>query len=509
MDGRRSLDLSRPSRVLLGLLSVLLVAGGIRLELLAARSLWVDEAFSLHIAASGPGQIVNTSRHSEPHPPGYYLLLWGWQRLAGSGFVLARLPSVFFGLLAVLLTWFVGRSVWGDWAGLAAAAVVAFHPFQVFASNEVRMYALLTAAGLAATFALLEAIQDPQCTRKWLLYGVLAAAVGYVSYYGFLLLVGHAAGAGVWAARSRTWRGPAVAVGVALLCYAPWLPWLLPSATSNPVPWRPPVSWSYPLGLLATQTFGGHLLGSPAYHGGGPVTVQWLALAVSFAVVLAVGLARSARGEAGSLVLATAWLVPVALVVAASVLLNKEVAYYYHLTYLQPYAALMLVSGVSGIAGAFAGSRRNVVALLGLALMLVVVGAAAHVVQTGSREVYRFDLAARWLERHRRKKEDVTIYFLASGSLVLHHYYKPSGPEVAIHADPRRWTLEETRPLLEKGVEPLRPKHKRVWLVLTPPFPPGSVQELVRLLEGKGYRPAPTGVAFGGVALQLFERSNR
>ena len=413
-----------------------------------------------------------------------------------------------FGLLAILLTWSVGRRLAPAWPALVAAGVVALHPFQVVASNEVRMYPLLTAAGLAATLALIEAVREPGSAGRWALYGALAASVAYVSYYGFLLLAGHAVGVALVRRRLRSWRGPIVGAGTAVLCYAPWIPSLLPSITSNPVPWRPPVTFSYLLGILLTQTFGGYVLGTPAYHASGPATIWWYLLAVAFAIVLAAGLAHALQKPGIGLILFCSWLVPVSLVAAASVILNKEAAYYYHLTYLQPYAALLMVLGIVSIFRQVPAPSRNWVVMGCMVAVLSAVGLATHVAQNGSREVYRFDLAARWMER-RYSQGDVTIYFAHVGQRVMRWYLRPVGPEVVISVSPHRWTLNDVRPLLRQAVAPLRVTHRRVWLVLTPPTPPGSVDELVRLLTERGYGPARQGVTYGGVSVQLFERRSR
>ena len=36
--------------------------------------------------------------HWEPHPPGYFALMWFWTKLAGTGLTALRMPSVIFGV---------------------------------------------------------------------------------------------------------------------------------------------------------------------------------------------------------------------------------------------------------------------------------------------------------------------------------------------------------------------------------------------------------------------------
>jgi uncharacterized membrane protein len=486
------------------LTGVAVIALALRLELLSSRSLWIDEALSLDIAARGPAEIVSLSRAAEPHPPGYYLLLWGWQLLFGDTVATARTLSLLFGLAAVLLTWAMGRRLFGQAIGLSAAGIVALHPFQIFASNEIRMYPLLATLGLAATLSLAGALEKPHRLTLWAIYGLLAAAIAYTSYYGLLLLAGHAAAVCAVVRGRAPWRGPAVGVAVALACYSPWISSFVPSVTSNPVPWRPPFTWAYPLEILISQTFGGHLLDTPAYHASGPPSLLWVALVAPFVVLLLLGARKATRSNHGVLLLCSC-LVPIVLVVGVSAALNKVVAYQYHLSYIVPYAACLLALGGASVVERVAADQKRTAAL-GLAiLVLAYMGPAALTVQRGTREVYRFDVAARWLAE-RRRLGDVTIYFTETGQRVLRRYLVARGPEIAIAPSPRRWTLEESEELLRRAVAPLEARHRRIWLVLTPPFPPGSAEDLIRLLEEKGYRTNDRGMSFGGVFIQLLER---
>ncbi len=74
-------------------LVLILVSFGVRLGSLDAQSIWRDEADSLRFAAS-PAQIVEMLRTPGHNAPLYYLLLHGWQRLAGPTLVAARLGNL-------------------------------------------------------------------------------------------------------------------------------------------------------------------------------------------------------------------------------------------------------------------------------------------------------------------------------------------------------------------------------------------------------------------------------
>ena len=147
-----------------------------------------------------------------------------WIRWFGTGLAAMRVLSLLFGVAAVALTWAVGRQMCSPPIGVVAAALVALHPYQIFSSNELRMYAPLTALALVSTWCVWRAADPRARWWRWAVYGASVAVMGYVSYYAWLLVPAQV----LWLAR------PAVAAGrdaaglagaVALAWYAPWIPW--------------------------------------------------------------------------------------------------------------------------------------------------------------------------------------------------------------------------------------------------------------------------------------------
>jgi uncharacterized membrane protein len=171
---------------------VLLLAALLRWELLGVRSLWFDEGYSLFVARMRWAEILRFLRLNDAHPPGYYLLLSAGMRAFGDGLAVLRLPSFAAGVLSVWLTWVLGRRWAGQEAGLLAGLLAAVNPFQVYASNELRMYMPVQVTLLAATWALDRAIKEDSA-RWWAVYGLLVAACGYLSYFAAFALAPQAA----------------------------------------------------------------------------------------------------------------------------------------------------------------------------------------------------------------------------------------------------------------------------------------------------------------------------
>jgi uncharacterized membrane protein len=487
---------------LVALAAVFLLALSLRLELLPVRTLWHDEAYSLEVARRPVGYIWANLPHADPHPPGYYVMLRLWTQAFGKDLVTARTLSLLWGLSAVLLTWGLARRLGGPLVGLAAAALVALNPFQIYNSHEVRMYAPLTAAAVLSTWALLRA-EDHDRAVDWILYGTMAAGMLYLSYYAGPLLVAH----GVWMALRRRWRGGVLSAATALLLYLPWLPALRQSLLANPIPYRDPMRPTYVLELFAVHAFGGHLLGMPGYlrWPGLEWTYQPL-LVFPFAVLAAAGVEDLRRRDrAGCGLLCLSWALPVATFVLASLVLRREAAYFYHLMYLQPFVAVALGAGIVGLREVVQRASPFLVSAVAAAGVLLFLWPAIDNLQGNpAYQGYRYDLAASYL-RTQYRSGDVVVYYMGGAQAALHRYFDPPGPEIAIDPDVRRWSREAMRRHFREAVRLLRPEHRRIWLILVSPVPPGSVEDLVRELESRGYRRGPIH-DFNGIRVGLLVR---
>jgi 4-amino-4-deoxy-L-arabinose transferase-like glycosyltransferase len=235
------------------LLLVIILAGfALRLYRLGADSLWYDETVSAFLAAESTTELIaHTAR--DIHPPGYYLLLHFWTLAAGSSEFALAFFSLGFGLLLIPLTYQLALLLANQRAAIWAALLVTVSPYQLWYSQEVRMYTLGAALGICAVYCGLRALSHPDKPDSirlfWAIY-VAAAVVGLYTlyYFAFLLLVLN----GFFllyalrpAFRPRALRSLVLANGLALLAYLPWLPTAWRQATESPVPpWRTLASFS-------------------------------------------------------------------------------------------------------------------------------------------------------------------------------------------------------------------------------------------------------------------------
>lgn len=230
--------------------AMVLLAFGLRLYGLGAEGLWYDETVSVHLAGKSLTALVAHTA-GDIHPPGYYLLLHAWTRLAGDSEFAVAFPSLVFGMLLVVLAHWMGKRVFGERAGLLAAFLVAVSPYNIWYSQEVRMYTVGAVLGMGMLGSvILLGVGSPWRGRNelgWLAVYVVCAALGlWALYYFAFLLVAINLMVGFWwvvSARRRlgwAWLGRwLLAQGAVLVLYAPWIPIAWRQATEPPVPpWR-------------------------------------------------------------------------------------------------------------------------------------------------------------------------------------------------------------------------------------------------------------------------------
>lgn len=358
----------------LALLLAILVGFALRLLQLNRQSLWYDETVSAYLASLPlPAMVQHTAR--DIHPPGYYLFLALWQRLVtpypGHGLEFLYIwPSVFFGLLIVALLWPLARRALPPAVATLAVWLGALHPFLIWYSQEVRMYALggfLALLCLWAVVRFLDAQQaraagpDASSPRSWgwlAIYSLAAAAGLYVLYYLLFWLAAlnlavlwallahrHAAGRATRRSLVR-WLLAQFAV---LLLWLPWLPIFVRQAVDPPVPpWRQP--WT---SLLPFLNDFGATLASLAIGQSMPAWTH-LAWALLF-VALAIGFFRYTKdnlASAPSLSL-FAGIVTLATLVGAGALIfvaSLLITPLYHIRYFAAFAPAAALVAAGGLA---------------------------------------------------------------------------------------------------------------------------------------------------------------
>ena len=232
--------------VLLLLLLIMGVAAGLRFYNLGTQSLWSDEGNSAALAMRSLTEIAHDAAN-DIHPPLYYWLLRLWTQVFGVSETPLRSLSALLGVLLVLATTHLGSICFNRNIGLAAGFIAALAPFQVYYSQEARMYMLLALEATIAVQlfcwyirredALLSADrQNASRPLRWLPFSgqllVLVWVAGLYTHYAFPLIIALLSGLYLlWVLGTRRrgwgwWRLLRWALMLVLTVglYAPWLP---------------------------------------------------------------------------------------------------------------------------------------------------------------------------------------------------------------------------------------------------------------------------------------------
>ncbi|MFN8500091.1 MAG: glycosyltransferase family 39 protein [Anaerolineae bacterium] len=245
---RQSYSGVRASRLLpaLALVGILVLALALRLYRIDAQSFWYDEGTSV-VLATRDLATISQGAAADIHPPLYYFILHYWEGLFGQSEAAVRSLSALMGVALVLLTWAIGKRLFGTLAALAGALLVAVSPVAIYYSQETRMYTQAAMFGAAAFLAMLAFIESspriaptsvgpssprvaPTSVGSYLplvLYTIAALAALYSHYFAFTIPLVANIVVALWALRYRRWRAVGAWVVAQIVVGALFLPWLL------------------------------------------------------------------------------------------------------------------------------------------------------------------------------------------------------------------------------------------------------------------------------------------
>ncbi len=170
------------------LAALTLLAAVLRLATLDVQSFWYDEAFTpVHVLHASLAATWRAFVHTENTPPLWYLVVWAWSRVAGTGEVALRLPSALAGIATVGVAWGIARELSGRRAAILAAALVACNPLLVWYSQEARAYAFFVLFAALAMWCCVRAAREPT-PRRLALFALSGAAALLSHYFAVFLL---------------------------------------------------------------------------------------------------------------------------------------------------------------------------------------------------------------------------------------------------------------------------------------------------------------------------------
>lgn len=209
-----------------------LIAFALRLIDLDARSLWLDESFTL-LRANGTWaeMIANTVWRqglftTDLNPPLYFALLKAWSELAGLSTFALRLFSAFWAVLIVPLTYALGRRLFGSRrTAIVAAALAVLGPTYQWYAAELRMYSLMACLGAASVYFFYRMLHAAAGRGAFAAVWLATSALALFTHFSFISLglaqIAFLLVAGLWPLRDRRMprasRNVLIGAGLALV----------------------------------------------------------------------------------------------------------------------------------------------------------------------------------------------------------------------------------------------------------------------------------------------------
>ncbi|MFQ5578000.1 MAG: glycosyltransferase family 39 protein [Anaerolineae bacterium] len=362
--------------------AITLLAFVLRIPFLERRTLTIDEASSLkYIAGQSPAYLL-THYHTTSHQLMSVLAHF----IAGVGhwLTLYRWPAAAAGVLAVPITYALGRRMLGRRAGLLAALLLAAAPFHVDFSLQMRGYTLATLGATATYFCLWRGLSTGR-RQYWLalaaasvvamyahLFAALAVGATWLIVAGMYLSARRKGIHPPWT-RAAAVALPATALGLAAL-YGPILPRILATPDVE-TDWPTQIEPLVVAGQVNPDAIADYLKVFRLY---GPLGEPRSWLVWSFVWLAGVGLLAALathRTRRAGVFIAVWIFVPIAAVMFGLQFIRGFYAYRRFFMFFQPLYLLLLANGI--LAGGRRAGGRRAWARTGATAALIVVALAA------------------------------------------------------------------------------------------------------------------------------------
>jgi len=264
-------------------------------------SFWFDESYTSALLNTNFSEILKLTS-LDVHPPLYYFVLYVWSWVFGASDIALRSMSALFMLASILLLVVLLKRLVEKRYAYLAASFAALAPFTIRYGQEARMYAMVSALLLAATYIFVVQLQRKRrerTARLWIGYAFIMTLALYTHYFAILILASHLAYALFHDTRTKdgkTWlirlknrvslvdRKFLKSLIIIPVLFAPWTGTLINQfQTVNSGFWIPPVDYVSIMSVFTTMT-----IFTEVFEPGATVWIGYVALAVFVCVVVKV-----------------------------------------------------------------------------------------------------------------------------------------------------------------------------------------------------------------------------
>jgi mannosyltransferase len=206
---------------------ILLTGFLLRLIKVSTRGIWYDDAFSILLANRTIGDII-LGTAADTMPPVYYFLLHIWGMISQQIWFLRSL-NILLSTGSIYLVYILVKKLSNQKAAIIAGFLTAISPFQIFHSQELRMYVVLQNAILINIILFVDIFirNSKSSPNKMLMVGMVLS--GVIAFYTHNLAVFTLAALDAYLLIKKEWKKLLrllVMQGIMVVLFIPWLVFL-------------------------------------------------------------------------------------------------------------------------------------------------------------------------------------------------------------------------------------------------------------------------------------------
>ena len=163
------------------LIGIIVILGSfLRIYNLGGKSLFGDELCSVRDS--------KTVRWWEGHLPLFFYVLHFFMYMGTSEFIL-RLPSAIFGVLAILMSYKIGKLFFGTKQGLVTAFLLSISTMHIYYSQQVRMYSLFVFLSLLSLFFFYKCFTEENKREIWIGFIISTVLNLYTHFFAAFVVI--------------------------------------------------------------------------------------------------------------------------------------------------------------------------------------------------------------------------------------------------------------------------------------------------------------------------------
>ena len=419
-------------------LALITIAGAwLRLHGIGDKSFWTDEGISAAFTSLGWYDLLRILWRREGNMALYYMLVRSWSHLGHSEAVL-RGFSALWSVATIPVLFLLGRKLFGEWTGLAAALLWSVNAYAVRYAQEGRSYSLVAFLIALAVYFLVAALPSGR-KRDWHWFVAFSVLAIYAHFFAVLVLV--AVIVALWNVQAKTKLLRALK-RIALFTLPVWI--FIVTTGTGPINWIPRPNLH---GMWI-------IFGDYTGHGGLPLTLLYL-----LGILLA-AFAAWRFPDLQSYRLLLAWfLIPIAITFFVSLI--KPVLMPRYLFVCIPALVLLVAAGLSSLSWRWVAAPT-------LAVICWFALSGVHRYYERDFDLKREDFrsATAYVLAH-AAPGDVLVFHKGQNRFAYAFYAGQQGPAILYPGTDRPTWRDFASKVTPETLDAIRQWHGRVWLLVS------------------------------------------